>query len=210
MKYYKLTAPYHPSTNGQAERCVQTVKDALRAMSTTESTLQSNINEFLRQYRKAPHATTGASPAQLFIGRDLRTRLNLVLPDDLHTKISEKQKASFDATYRKFHQGDLVYFLSENPRMGKWIVGEVVSCLGDLHYEIEFHGKRFKRHIHQIRSHEHSSDQGKQWEQQNLIVSLATESIAVHHAGHVSKAKPKLSQSSHKHQDELQHFRLHL
>lgn len=159
VKYHKLTAPYHPSTNGQAERYVQTVKDALRAMSTTESTLQTNINEFLRQYRKAPHATTGASPAQLFIGRDLRTRLNLALPDDLHTKISEKQKASFDASYRTFHRGDLVYFLSENPRMDKWVVGEIVSCLGELHYEIEFHGKRFKRHIDQIRSHEHSLDQ---------------------------------------------------
>lgn len=35
VKYHKLTAPYHPSTNGQAERYLQTVKDALKVMSTT-------------------------------------------------------------------------------------------------------------------------------------------------------------------------------
>ncbi|XP_039312438.1 uncharacterized protein K02A2.6-like [Solenopsis invicta] len=48
VKYHKLTAPYHPS-NGQAERYVQTVKNALKAMSTTQSSIQQNLNEFLRQ-----------------------------------------------------------------------------------------------------------------------------------------------------------------
>ncbi|XP_037822594.1 uncharacterized protein K02A2.6-like [Lucilia sericata] len=75
VRYHKYTAPYHPSTNGQAERSVQTVKNALKAMCTSKQTLQQNLNEFLRQYKNAPHSTTGVSPAQLFLGRQIRTRL---------------------------------------------------------------------------------------------------------------------------------------
>jgi len=82
VKYHKLTAPYHPSTNGQAERYVGTVKDFLGKMQTTKSSLRQDINNFLRQYRKAPHSTTGLSPAQLFLSRNLRTRLDLVRPEN--------------------------------------------------------------------------------------------------------------------------------
>ncbi|XP_030764846.1 uncharacterized protein K02A2.6-like [Sitophilus oryzae] len=92
VKYHKLSAPYHPSANGQAERYVQTVKDVLYTMKTTKAALQSNLNQFLRQYRKAPHSTTGQSPAQLFLGRDLRTRLNLTRPDDISTKVMIYQR----------------------------------------------------------------------------------------------------------------------
>lgn len=91
IKYHKYTAPYHPSTNGQAERSVQTVKNGLKAMCTTRQTLQQNLNEFLRQYKNAPHSTTGISPSQLFLGRQIRTRLDLVHPEDISSKIKNKQ-----------------------------------------------------------------------------------------------------------------------
>ncbi|XP_055622030.1 uncharacterized protein K02A2.6-like [Toxorhynchites rutilus septentrionalis] len=126
VKFHKLSAPYHPATNGQAERYVQTTKDALKAMGTTASNLQSNLNNFLQQYRLAPHATTGESPAKLFLGRALRTRLDLLKPDSVHQKVTIKQQANFERTFS--------------------------AILCDLHYEIDYAGKRYKRHIDQIRS----------------------------------------------------------
>ncbi|XP_055908532.1 uncharacterized protein K02A2.6-like [Eupeodes corollae] len=99
VKYHKLTAPYHPSTNGQAERSVQTVKNALRTIETTKTSLQLNLNKFLRQYRKAPHTTTGQSPLQLFLGRSLRTSL------DIFTKVTEKQNSqNTPSSSTKIHQ----------------------------------------------------------------------------------------------------------
>lgn len=154
VKYHKRTAPYHPSTNGQAERNVQTVKDHLKIIATTPGTLQRNLNEFLRQHRKAPHSTTGQSPAQLFLGRPLRTRLDLLKPESLYTKITERQQATFEPSFRVFHPTQAVYFLSGNPRMDKWIPGTIISKLGDIHYEIDYLGKRFKRHVDQIRANQ--------------------------------------------------------
>lgn len=40
VTFHKFSASYHPATNGQAERYVQKVKDALKAMSTTRSSLR--------------------------------------------------------------------------------------------------------------------------------------------------------------------------
>ncbi|XP_055918664.1 uncharacterized protein K02A2.6-like [Eupeodes corollae] len=163
VKYHKLTAPYHPSTNGQAERSVQTVKNALRTMETTKTSLQLNLNKFLRQYRKAPHTTTGQSPSQLFLGRSLRTSLDLLRPDDIFTKVTEKQNSQFSPTFRILQPGQSVFFLSNNPRMDKWVPGVIRNRLGDLHYEITYLGKRFKRHIDQIKGHKdnYSNNQDK-------------------------------------------------
>ncbi|XP_055608550.1 uncharacterized protein K02A2.6-like isoform X2 [Uranotaenia lowii] len=160
VKYHKLSAPYHPATNGQAERYVQTVKRALKAMGTTNSTLQANLNKFLMQYRKAPHTETGESPAKLFLGRNIRTRLDLVRPQDTSTKITEKQRAFFDASFRTFSPGQHVYCLSGNPRLDKWIPGIITARLGDLHYDVVYQGKHLKRHIDQLRRfHDNESNE---------------------------------------------------
>lgn len=151
VKFHKFVAPYHPSSNGQAERSVQTVKNALRAMQTSSNNLQQNLNIFLKQYRKAPHSTTGQPPSQLFLGRIIRTHLDLIKPEDLYTKISKKQEQQFNPSFRTFNLLDRVYFLSFNPRMYKWVKGTIVKCMVDLYYEINYQGKLFTRHIDEIR-----------------------------------------------------------
>ena len=59
---YIRTAPYHPASNGLAERAVQIMKEGLRKLSG--GCLETNLSRFLFQYRLTPHTTTGQSPAQ--------------------------------------------------------------------------------------------------------------------------------------------------
>ena len=76
------TAAYHQSSNGQAERYVQTVKNGLRSnyISTSPADLESRLNSFLMAYRSMPHTTTGVTPSHRFLGRKINTRLDLIKP----------------------------------------------------------------------------------------------------------------------------------
>ncbi|KAG6929127.1 hypothetical protein G0U57_006262, partial [Chelydra serpentina] len=70
--HHITSAPYHPSTNGLAERCVQTMKQALKSARGQHS-IQKRLDTFLLSYRNTPHATTKASPAFLMMRRQLHT-----------------------------------------------------------------------------------------------------------------------------------------
>ena len=98
------SAPYHPATNGLAERCVQSFKSAMKS-ETEVKPLSIKLATFLLAYRNTPHSTTGEAPSQLFLGRRLRTRLDLLKPD-LRLKISNRQidqtVTKSDAVTREF------------------------------------------------------------------------------------------------------------
>ena len=105
------SAPHHPSSNGMAERAVQTVKQGVKKMTT--GTLRDKLARFLFQYRITPQTTTGVSPAELLYGRRLRSRL-----DALHPNLAERverrqqgQKAAHDtkAVERSFQEQESVY-----------------------------------------------------------------------------------------------------
>ena len=74
-------APYHPSSNGLAERFVKTFKKA--AVSAREFQglpLKPRLENVLLGYRSTPHATTHRTPSSLFLQRDIRTCLDLLKP----------------------------------------------------------------------------------------------------------------------------------
>ena len=68
------SAPYHPASNGMAERAVQIVKNGLKR--DTEGTVTERLARVLFNYRIMPHSTIDVSPAELLFGRTLRSRLH--------------------------------------------------------------------------------------------------------------------------------------
>ena len=105
---HTTSSPYHPKTNGLAERFVQTFKSAMKSAEYDEGKLQKKLANFLIAYRNAPQSTTGESPAQLFMGRSLGTRLERVRPDVARTLRRSQEKVR-NELIRKFE-----YSASEN------------------------------------------------------------------------------------------------
>ena len=62
------SAPYHPASNGLAEKAVQTLKGSMKKYSPDN--LNTQLVRFLFRYRITPHSTTGVvAPAELLLGR---------------------------------------------------------------------------------------------------------------------------------------------
>ena len=96
------------SSNGLAERAVKTVKQGFSKM--TEGSLQYKLSRFLFSYHLTPHTTTDRAPAELRMGRQMHSRLELVKPQ-LEKRVQEKQqkqKGTHDkhAKLRSFKEGE--------------------------------------------------------------------------------------------------------
>ena len=94
--HLKLAA-YHAATNGQAERLVQSFKNSMRAMKSEPGDIGKKIANFLLSYRNTVHSTTNETPAKLFPGRNLRTRLDLLKPDVKRTVTDSQMKVTFSS-----------------------------------------------------------------------------------------------------------------
>ncbi|GFY15531.1 uncharacterized protein K02A2.6 [Trichonephila clavipes] len=155
---HKTSAPFKPSSNVQAERYVATLKQSLRAMHKYEGTIQQKLSTFLMQYRKAPNVTTTLSPAMLFLKRDIRTRIDLLLPE-LKTKIQDKlRRDNFEFRDRKFDVGDRVAVRVYRAANTRWKFGTIVNQDGVLHYIIDVQGTLVRRHVDQIRPHAETAE----------------------------------------------------
>ena len=142
----KLTAPDHPATNGLAERFVQTLKKSLSETDANISNSEGALQTILMQYRKMPHASTGIAPAELMLGRPIKSRLDLMLP-----AISKRTNTIVEPAVPQFQAGDRVSCRNYNTS-GKWKFGRIIKKIGKLHYSIKLDdGRTWRRHKNQVR-----------------------------------------------------------
>lgn len=144
-------SPYHPSSNGLAEHFVQTFKRAMKKGLKDGLPLEVRLASFLLMYRTTAHGTTDVPPCMLFMGRSLRTRLDILRPDSaaqvLEKQAQQKEQHDAHACERKLGIGQAVMAraLSGSTR---WLSGVVTQQIGPLTYLIQLSGGTvWRRHI---------------------------------------------------------------
>nr|KAG5699654.1 hypothetical protein BaRGS_005102 [Batillaria attramentaria] len=156
-------APYHPATNGAAERLVQTFKQALRKSSLPP---KRALQEFLMQYRRMP-TSCGFSPSELLMSRQIRTRIDTLLPSPAHiaqgkqSKEASKTQVTPDSggvakVTRQYKAGDPVYALYYGPHHAKqprWVPAVVKKSTGTRCFNVKVVpcGPVWRRHWEQLR-----------------------------------------------------------
>ena len=74
-----LTAPYHPASNGQAERMVRTFKESMKVLQYGD--IETKLSRLLFSYRITPHSLTGKSPSELLYKRQIRSAFHMLKPN---------------------------------------------------------------------------------------------------------------------------------
>ena len=70
IKHIRVS-PYHPASNGLAERMVQTFKQSMKKTTKDGVPLQQRLANFLLTYRMTPQAMRNLAPCELLMGRAL-------------------------------------------------------------------------------------------------------------------------------------------
>ena len=73
-------------------------------MHQSSKPVKEKLAKFLIAYRNTPHSTTSVSPAQLLLGRPLRTRLVLVKPNLNRKMVNQQHQQSIRAANEKGRQ----------------------------------------------------------------------------------------------------------
>jgi transposase InsO family protein len=190
IKHLKSPA-FHPSTNGEAERFVQTFKKGMKARKHLKNSWNMKIMDFLLSYRTTPHSMTRRTPAELLVGRNLRTRLDALHPN-IGVRIEQQSSPKKDC--RVIGVGEPVLVRDYRQKKESWICGVVTRKLSPCTYIVEVDDLVWKRHIDQLRSLDGQLLENKQME--NAAYSeepkkdeIWTEAIPYHPEVDVSQAE---------------------
>ncbi|XP_052896596.1 uncharacterized protein K02A2.6-like [Anopheles moucheti] len=151
--------PFHPQSNGQAERFVDTFKRSVKKIMEGGASHAEALDIFLQTYRATPNPVLEKhrSPAEVMFGRKIRTAMELLIPPSTPEAEPAGRACSFQ-------RGDLVFAKWYAQNSWKWIPAKIVRALGNVMYEIETDDHRVhRRHVNQLRkrvttsSHQSSS-----------------------------------------------------
>ena len=144
--FHCFTAPGKPATNGLAERYVQILKSKLSKMEAEPGDIQEKVRQIVLRFRATP-LLDGSSPAERYLGRRIKLRLDAIHP------FKPLKNSSCQATHlRSFQIGDKIIARVYRSNKPSWQPGLVRKKFGKIHYLVELsNGYTLKRHIDQLR-----------------------------------------------------------
>ena len=149
------SAPYHLSSNGEAEHAVRTFKEAMKAKRYISGRLNQKLAALLLTYHTTPHTQTGATPSEIMFGPNLRVRIDL-FKRNLHNRVTKQASAAarYHREPRVLSLGDRVLVQDYRKPKETWTDGVLVQKLGPVTYHVQVNSENnliWKRHIDQIR-----------------------------------------------------------
>ncbi|XP_017480740.1 PREDICTED: uncharacterized protein K02A2.6-like [Rhagoletis zephyria] len=127
------SAPFHPATNEQAERMVQSTKNYLKKLDPSTN-IDLSLARFLFNQHMTTHSTTNRSPAQLLFNRELKLYFDKIHPHEI--------------TY-----GKIADMSSGNPFLTVQVTGQT----GPISYSVLVNDSRVVRRQDQLRNRTVSS-----------------------------------------------------
>lgn len=168
------TSPFHPQSNGQAERFVDTFKRSIAKLQN-DGNLDENLEVFLKTYRTTPNDNCPArkSPAEVMFGRKIRTVFDLLKPterpsSERNLKMEAQYNKKHGAKSRKFDVNDMVYVQIHKNNKWQWEEGVVKNKVGAVNYTISTDHRDIQAHANQLKKRFSESKQNSE------VISIPT------------------------------------
>ena len=166
-----LVPPYHPSSNGAAERTVQILKQALQEEAervrrgVRKWSLKHQLATCLFQYRNTPHSVTRVTPAELFLKHKPHTKFSVLKPNmEMHIQNQQgklqQQHNNSCVKMCELSSRDSVNVRNTRGGVEKWVPGTVIRRLGSLTYLVKVGRQLRYVHVdHLVRTERENSEE---------------------------------------------------